>query len=119
MAANYPNSFYDQRTVANKPGKTFDAAKTTVIFAEDLNRAKDEILAIENAVGLNPGKLSWSCITIIIDGAGAAITTGVKAYLTIPFKCTIAEVTMLADVSGSAIIDIWKDTYANHPSTVS
>jgi hypothetical protein len=55
---------------------------------------------------------------ITIDGAGSAITTGTKGYLPIPFACTISEVSMYADVSGSAVVDVWKDTYANYPPTV-
>ena len=58
-----------------------------------------------------------SVIEFVIDGGGAALTTGVKAYLEIPFGCTINRVTMLADVSGSAVVDIWNDTYANYPPT--
>jgi hypothetical protein len=38
--------------------------------------------------------------------------------LTIPFNCTINEWTLQANVSGSIVIDIWKDTYANFPPTV-
>jgi len=56
-------------------------------------------------------------ITFIIDGAGSAITTGEKGHLEIPFACTIKQVTMMADVSGSIVVDIWKDTYANFPPT--
>ena len=54
-------------------------------------------------------------ITIIIDGGGSAITTGEKGHLEIPFACTINRATLLADQSGSIVIDIWKDTYANFP----
>jgi hypothetical protein len=54
-------------------------------------------------------------IEFIIDGGGSAITTGVKGYLEIPFACTINRVTLLADQSGSIVVDIWKDTYANYP----
>lgn len=54
-------------------------------------------------------------INFIIDGGGSAITTGVKGYIEIPFDCTIKSVTMLADQSGSIVVDIWKDTYANYP----
>ena len=57
-------------------------------------------------------------IEFIIDGGGAAITTGVKGYLEIPFGCTIQAVTLLADQSGSIVVDIWKDTYANYPPVV-
>jgi len=56
-------------------------------------------------------------IVFIIDGGGSAITTGEKGHLRIPFACTINRVTMLADVSGSIVVDIWKDTYANFPPT--
>ena len=57
-------------------------------------------------------------LTFIIDGGGSAITTGVKGDLTIPFACTINEYTILCDQSGSIVIDIWKDTYANYPPVV-
>jgi hypothetical protein len=57
-------------------------------------------------------------ITFIIDGGGSAITTGVKGDLEIPFACTITRATLLADQSGSIVVDIWKDTYANYPPTV-
>ena len=56
-------------------------------------------------------------IQIVIDGGGSAITTGVKGFLEVPFACTINRVTMLADQSGSIVVDIWKDTYANYPPT--
>jgi len=56
-------------------------------------------------------------ITFIIDGGGSAITTGQKGHLEIPFACAIKRVTMLADQSGSIVVDIWKDTYANVPPT--
>jgi hypothetical protein len=57
-------------------------------------------------------------IPFIIDGGGVAITTGVKGDLHIPFACTVSAVTMLADQSGSIVVDIWKDSYANYPPTV-
>jgi len=56
-------------------------------------------------------------LTFIIDGGGSAITTGQKGHLEIPFACTINQVTMMADQTGSIVVDIWKDTYANFPPT--
>ena len=56
-------------------------------------------------------------LTFVIDGGGEAITTGEKGHLEVPFACTIQQVTMLADQSGSIVVDIWKDTYANFPPT--
>lgn len=58
-------------------------------------------------------------IKLEIDGSGSAITTGLKkAKLTVPFDCVITGWRLLADVSGSIVIDVWKDTYANYPPTV-
>ena len=51
----------------------------------------------------------------IIDGGGSTITTGIKGDLEIPFNATITQVTMLADQTGSIVVDIWKDTYGNYP----
>lgn len=47
------------------------------------------------------------------------ITTGLVAgNFEIGFNCTITKWTLLADVSGSIVVDIWKDTYANYPPVV-
>jgi len=124
--ASYPDSIFSPRTRENKSGVEYDPDKKTVIFAEDIDKGDDEIVAIETELGTNP-KGSWGsvkerlealgevCITFIIDGGGSAITTGEKGHLEIPFDCEIQRVTLLADQSGSIKIDIWKDIYANFP----
>jgi hypothetical protein len=57
-------------------------------------------------------------IEFVIDGGGAAITTGIKGDVEIPFACTITSASLLADQSGSIVIDLWRDSYANFPPTV-
>jgi hypothetical protein len=57
-------------------------------------------------------------LTFVIDGGGSAITTGVKGDLVIDFACTVTGWTILGDQSGSIVVDVWKDTYANFPPTV-
>jgi hypothetical protein len=57
-------------------------------------------------------------IEFIIDGGGSAITTGVKGDVEITFPCYIKSVRLAADQTGSIVIDIWKDTYANLLPTV-
>jgi hypothetical protein len=52
---------------------------------------------------------------ITIDGGGSVITTGVKGYIEVPFAMTIDTATFLCDQSGSIVVDVWKDTYANYP----
>jgi len=56
-------------------------------------------------------------LEIIIDGGGSAITTGEKGHIEVPYDCTIQRVTLLADQSGSIVVDIWKGTYADFPPT--
>lgn len=49
-----------------------------------------------------------SSFGITMDGGGSAITTGVKGFVTIPFACRITGWYIVADVSGSIVIDVWK-----------
>jgi len=68
----------------------------------------------DNLNAISP-KVAW--VSIGSPDAGA-ITTGVKARVWFPFACKITGWTILADQSGSIVIDVWKDTYANHPPTL-
>ena len=56
-----------------------------------------------------------SAFEFVIDGAGSAITTGFKGFLEAPFAATINRGTLIADVTGNVVIDVWKSTYANAP----
>jgi len=67
----------------------------------------------DHAADLDAHHTNLADITFVIDGGGIAITTGQKGHIEISFACTIQQVTMLADQSGSIVVDIWKDTYAN------
>jgi len=124
--ASYPDEIYTPREVKNKQGVVYTPEKLDVPFAEDKLYSDAEIVAIETELGTNPKggysdvktrleSLELGAIVFIIDGGGSAITTGQKGHLEIPFKCEIQRVTLLADQSGSIVIDIWKDTYANFP----
>jgi hypothetical protein len=60
-----------------------------------------------------------AAIGYVFDGQDNTIVTGVAgAGLQVQFGCTINSVTLLASQTGSIVIDIWKDTYANFPPTV-
>lgn len=52
--ANYPNEIYDPRTKENDPEVDYDETKTTRLFAEDVNFLDDEVVAIQEELGLNP-----------------------------------------------------------------
>ncbi len=69
-------------------------------------------------VGGGGGGSSIRSFGISLDGGGSAIVVGTQADITIPYNMTIQSWTMLANVTGSIVIDIWKDTYGNFPPTV-
>lgn len=55
---------------------------------------------------------------VTTGSSSIALSTGVAGDSQVPFACTITGVTLLADQSGSIVVDIWKDSYANYPPTV-
>jgi hypothetical protein len=57
-------------------------------------------------------------VVALLDGNGSPLGTGEKGDIQVPFDCTINAVTLLADVSGSVVLDIWKAPYASYPPTV-
>lgn len=54
-------------------------------------------------------------LEFIIDGGGVAIGTGQKGYLEIPFAMTITGWTLVADQTGSIVVDVWKTPYGSFP----
>ncbi len=56
-------------------------------------------------------------IGVTVDGGGSVITTGQKGYKSSVVAGTIVSARLLADQSGSVVIDVWKDVFANYPPT--
>jgi hypothetical protein len=56
---------------------------------------------------------------ITIDGGGSTPATGTKGFYQVPYSGTITGWTLLADVSGSAVITVKKSTFAGFPTTTS
>ena len=52
----------------------------------------------------------------VIDGGGAAISTGSKGYLQVPFTCTLIGWTLIADADNSMVIDVKSATLAAWPA---
>lgn len=50
--ADYPADIFEYRTMQNLQGLTFDGADTRTLFAEDFNALVEEIIAIEDTLGL-------------------------------------------------------------------
>lgn len=103
MLARTGTATYAQRTI------TGTASEITV--ADGSGAAGNPTLALEPDVKVKQ-------LLYVIDGGGSTITTGVKRGLPVDFNGTITQVTLLGDQTGSIVVDIWKDTYANFPPTV-
>lgn len=58
-----------------------------------------------------------TALTFCKDNAGTVLDTGILGDLQVPFAATITGVTVLVDQTGSIVVDVWKDTYANYPPT--
>lgn len=59
-----------------------------------------------------------STINVVIDGGGSAPAVGTKIRFRVGFAGTWVKNSLGADVSGSCVLDIWKDVHANYPPTV-
>lgn len=57
-------------------------------------------------------------VNFIIDGGGSAIATGIKGDIRWSKAGKVTAWTVLADASGSIVIDLWNDTLANFPPLV-
>lgn len=53
---------------------------------------------------------------VVFDGGGQVVQTKI-AYVQVPYNGILTSWTLVADVSGSCTITVFKDTYANFPPT--
>lgn len=111
--------------------ESYSAAGATGVAAHHATHetgGSDAIVALAGSV-ITTGTIASArlpprigAVGIVIDGGGSVITTGVKGFVEVPFAGTITAVTLLstdaAVTSGSIVVDLWKDTYANYPPVV-
>jgi len=64
---------------------------------------------------LTAENLKDAAITFVIKDANVA---GLKGFLHLPYDCDISGYSLLADVAGNVVIDIWKAAFAAFPPTV-
>lgn len=57
-------------------------------------------------------------INVTFDGMGSVLTVGNKAILPDLKAMTITSWTLVAEQSGSVVIDVWKSTYGSYPPVV-
>lgn len=125
--------------VDGEPGSQYNSTLTSAIYVKQDSGSSTNWSLLDDASNEIPSggttgqalvkdsnsnyDVEWASIVasvgITIDGGGSVITTGSKGYITVPYSGIITEVTLLADVSGSIVIDIKKSTYSGFPTTTS
>lgn len=88
-------------------------ATNDMIMASGTAWGKKTIAQVGAAMGLDV-----TGFTVPIGDGALVISTGVKARFPVPYNFTLTKIQLGADQSGSIVLDIWKDSYANLPCTV-
>jgi len=111
----------DNDVQVGKPETVFKGTKAVI---EALTGAEGQIAYATDvdAFGVFNGTI-WMWLdddagfSILIGDGVNVITTGVKGAIEVPFDCYLEMVTMVSvdNTSGSIIVDMWKDVYANYP----
>lgn len=71
------------------------------------------------AAGLTAGNATLvTSFGTTFDGGGIAPVANTKSYVVIPYACTINSWSIMADQSGSCVIDLWKVPFASFPPLV-
>jgi hypothetical protein len=73
-------------------------------------------------LSLSSGSPAWSTskgsFGVTFNGIGGVVSVGKTDWICIPYNCIITGWEIYGDITGSCVIDMWKDTYANFPPTV-
>ncbi len=78
-------------------------------------------LKLDDGDTTNVSKVAPGCLNLsfIFQNNGAVLNTGVQeaAYCEIPVKLEVISCHMYGGPTGSIVVDLWKDAYANYPPT--
>ena len=86
-------------------------------YTIEITEAVNQVIEVNNLT--IPPKEYTRAIAFVFDGGGSAVFASSKGYLEIPFTCVITEWTLIADQTGSAVVDIKRATFSGFPTTVS
>jgi len=90
-------------------GTLYACSTHALVYQSDGSSWSVWITATLATVGLN----------FVIDGSGSVPATGSKGIVEGPFACTITAARLMANASGSVVVDIKKATYSGLPTTSS
>jgi hypothetical protein len=106
---SFLNAFTHNGTVAAGSGDFVGAGVYRAYTLAALNNGAGGFVADVIPVSLSA---TTSTIEYVIDGGGIALTTGLKGYVEVPFACTITRGTLLADQTGSIVVDVFRTAYS-------
>jgi hypothetical protein len=116
---DYSVSVTEMRTVTD-PGEVGSESLATNLAGE-LERLRFAIKEIKGTAQWYETPAADPAVVVgvnfVIDGIGAEITPGIQGYIEMPFAGTITQATLLADQTGSIVVDIFKSTYADFDPT--
>jgi hypothetical protein len=103
MAAWNGSSWEFSYSAPGLRGRTFQADDTSLVWRFDASN--------------DPFLFASDAIEIIFNGGGAAITTSHAPMLvTVPFPCRIAAWQVIANASGSIVVDVQRAAFGSSPS---
>jgi len=78
--------------------------------------ATDDAGNDETDVALDADILT-SSLVVTLDASPDVLAVGSQAMIRVPFACDIVRASAIAAQSGSVVVDVWKDSWANFPPT--
>jgi hypothetical protein len=114
------NKSFDNTNIFSAEITTTEIAGVTAEATEGIFWTRDDIPT--SAMFTDDSDVDYrinprASIQFVIDGGGVPIVGGIKGDLEIPNNFEIEEVTMLADQTGSIIVDIWMEQLVEYPPT--
>lgn len=101
-------------SAAPETDPVFSASEAALFEAGDKDKLDDQS-------GVNTGDQDLSALEPSITHAITFTlppSANAKAWLEVPWDCTITDWTITTDASGSCVLDLWNDTYGNYPPTI-
>lgn len=115
------HTLYGRFTVTGAPIDKGLYAEVPVVWTANGGAIATASRVLMQATALSAAS-RFGALTIVLDGGGVALTTGVKGFFEVPFACVLLGWTLLstdaAATAGSIVIDLWKDVYGSYPPTV-
>ena len=105
------------RVICQKTGAAFYSVESSFSTSFTQSAAVDHA-SLANLTYATSGHTGFEAILIHQIVATLPAVAGAKCRVRVPMAGTITSAIITGDISGSAVVDIWKDTTANYPPSV-